>query len=85
MSYPSVSRSASRKAGVADSLAWHCEECERLLGKDCGSGLELRYKEARFLVRGTDYTVIAACPRCSSNNERGRHAREANQSSSTNA
>ena len=49
---------------------WRCKECETLLGVDRGARLYLRYKQAQYVVDGSDYSVIAVCRNCSTVNER---------------
>jgi phage FluMu protein Com len=49
---------------------WRCKKCDRLLGVEHGPRLHLRYKQAQYVVVGTDYNVIAVCRNCSTVNER---------------
>lgn len=49
---------------------WHCSECETLLGVERGVRLHLRYKQAQYIVGGSDYNVTAVCRNCSTVNER---------------
>jgi hypothetical protein len=62
---PHYSATTIHTAVAVGPYAWHCEECERLLGKQRRSGLELRYKESLFIVNGLEFMVTALCPRCS--------------------
>lgn len=48
---------------------WRCEECETLLGIDRNERLQLRYKQAQYIVNGDSYTVTAVCRNCSAVNE----------------
>ena len=49
---------------------WRCRKCNTLLGNDQGTRLDARYKQARYVVTGRDFTVRADCRRCSTRNER---------------
>lgn len=49
---------------------WRCKKCNTLLGVEQGVRLHLHYKQAQYIVDGTDYNVIAVCRGCSSINER---------------
>ena len=53
---------------------WHCKKCETVLGVEHGTRLDLRYKQAQYIVGGSDYDVIAVCRKCSTVNERIRTA-----------
>lgn len=49
---------------------WRCKDCDTLLGIERGSRLYLRYKQAQYVVDGSNYNVIAVCRNCSAVNER---------------
>jgi hypothetical protein len=48
------------EAGAA-SRQWRCPGCGNLLGVRVGGEIEVRYKDARYVVAGT---VRATCRRC---------------------
>lgn len=44
---------------------WRCSSCGLLLGMRTGGEIEVRYKDARYVVSGT---VRASCRRCGTDN-----------------
>ena len=40
---------------------WRCQECRRLLGKDNGAQLQIRYKPLDYIV---GFPVSTVCPGC---------------------
>lgn len=48
---------------------WRCKRCGRLLGVVKPKSLDLKYKEARFRVIGSEYSTEAICPDCSCRND----------------
>ncbi|MBZ0118727.1 MAG: hypothetical protein K8H88_17130 [Sandaracinaceae bacterium] len=58
-----MTRSTNRSHDVTDPLArpWRCPSCQLLLGVQRGEVIEVRYKDARYVVRGA---VAAICRRC---------------------
>lgn len=46
------------------SQEWRCRECNTLLGVNDGSRIQLRYKQAQYVVEGGHYTVTAVCRSC---------------------
>ena len=48
---------------------WRCKRCGRLLGVIKPEWLDLKYKEARFRVIGSEYSAEAICPDCSCRND----------------
>lgn len=58
------SKEAPPPAPAGDSTAerqWRCRRCQTLLGVERGGVLHLKYKKARFAVRGV---AQAVCRRC---------------------
>jgi RNase P subunit RPR2 len=49
---------------------WRCKKCNTLLGVERGARLHLRYKQAQYVVDGSDFNVLAVCRNCSTVNER---------------
>lgn len=43
---------------------WKCEECETLLGKLCGTEIEIRYKDIQYSVEGKDLEITTVCRNC---------------------
>lgn len=50
---------------------WCCSKCGALLGVDDGKQVAIRYKEAQYLVGGTDYAVTTVCRQCHTLNSTG--------------
>ncbi len=50
-------------------VEWRCKRCSTLLGIVSGNRLYLRYKDAQYIVCGTDPEVIAVCRTCKSVDE----------------
>ena len=48
---------------------WRCEKCGALLGVEHGRHMCLRYKQAQYVVKGGDCSIIAVCRKCSTVNE----------------
>lgn len=53
-------------------VEWRCRRCGTLLGIVSGDRLHLRYKDAQYIVCGTDPEVIAVCRSCKSVDEWGQ-------------
>lgn len=51
--------------GKAPGRQWRCSNCGLLLGMRSGGEIELRYKDARYVVSGS---VRASCRRCGTEN-----------------
>lgn len=51
-------------------VEWRCKECDTLLGVRTGARLHLRYKQAQYIVDGSDFSVIAVCRSCFTVNDR---------------
>lgn len=45
---------------------WNCRCCGLLLGMVLGRRVEIRYKDARYIVEGGD--IVAVCRRCAAAN-----------------
>jgi hypothetical protein len=54
-------------AGSAFCNDWRCQQCRRLLGKDNGAQLQIRYKPLDYIV---GFPVCAICPGCGALNAR---------------
>jgi RNase P subunit RPR2 len=48
---------------------WRCKDCNTLLGVERSPRIHLRYKQAQYIIDGTNYSVMAVCRKCSAVNE----------------
>ncbi len=53
---------------------WRCSRCNTLLGIEQQGAIHLKYKKARFIVRGS---VVAQCRKCAQMNETSTSVRPA--------
>jgi hypothetical protein len=49
---------------------WRCGECNTLLGVESDTRLQVRYKQAQYIIDGERFTVTAVCRCCHSVNQR---------------
>ena len=48
---------------------WRCRECNTLLGIESGARLQVRYKQAQYVIDGERFTVTAVCRCCHTVNQ----------------
>ena len=51
------------------SHEWRCHECNTLLGVESEARLQVRYKQAQYVIDGERFTVTAVCRCCHAVNQ----------------
>ena len=51
------------------SHEWRCRECNTLLGVASGARIQIRYRQAQYVIEGERFTVTAVCRCCHTVNQ----------------